>query len=284
MFERKEPFQWKIPILILTGILVLSGGIYIGVKTRKVEEKPAFNNETINEENEETKDSFGLSENCEIWLYKRSEEGSLIDSEPNMIGFAPKELLDKTKEEIRTYLSEQYPDKEIDSITQHQIVLSEKAPLKDTSRSNKYSAPRDIAFSIPMFCACERPIFSGKLIRTKLNFSAKSFISSKFREPLSIITALSIWPCKERNCFSKQSISGLNVTVTELITTNHLLIFFVFFNSIFYCIQITISIFFIRLKIRTLSPFIPCIYKYKLLIFIFFSFSVDNNIFKPLFI
>ncbi len=32
MFERKEPFQWKIPILILTGILVLSGGIYIGVK------------------------------------------------------------------------------------------------------------------------------------------------------------------------------------------------------------------------------------------------------------
>ena len=139
MFERKEPFQWKIPILILTGILVLSGGIYIGVKTRKVEEKPAFNNETINEENEETKDSFGLSENCEIWLYKRSEEGSLIDSEPNMIGFAPKELLDKTKEEIRTYLSEQYPDKEIDSITQHQIVLSEKAPLKDTSRSNKYS-------------------------------------------------------------------------------------------------------------------------------------------------
>ena len=139
MFERKEPFQWKIPILILTGILVLSGGIYIGVKTRKVEEKPAFNNETINEENEETKDSFGLSENCEIWLYKRSEEGSLIDSEPNMIGFAPKELLDKTKEEIRTYLSEQYPDKEIDSITQHQIVLSEKAPLKDTSRSDKYS-------------------------------------------------------------------------------------------------------------------------------------------------
>lgn len=59
MFERKEPFQWKIPILILTGILVLSGGIYIGVKTRKVEEKPAFNNETINEKNEETKDSFG---------------------------------------------------------------------------------------------------------------------------------------------------------------------------------------------------------------------------------
>lgn len=139
MFERKDPFQWKTPILILTGILVLSGGIYVGIKTRKVEEKPAFNNETINEENEKTKDSFELSENCEIWLYKRSEEGSLMDSQPSMIGSVPEELLDKTKEEIRTYLSEKYPDKEIDSITQHEIVLSEKAPLNDVSRSNKYS-------------------------------------------------------------------------------------------------------------------------------------------------
>lgn len=139
MFEKKEPFQWKIPILILTGILVLTGGIYIGIKTRKVEEKSAFNNETINKENEKTKDAFGLSESCEIWMYKRSEEGSLIDSEPSMIGIVPKELLDKTKEEIRAYLSEQYPDKEIDSITQHEIVLSEKETLNDTSKSNKYS-------------------------------------------------------------------------------------------------------------------------------------------------
>ena len=139
MFERKEPFQWKTPMLILTGILVLSGGIYVGIKTRKIEEKPAFNNETINEENEKTKDSFELSENCEIWLYNRSEEGSLINSDPSMIGIVPEELLDKTKEEIRTYLSEKYPDKEIDSITQHEIVLSEKAPLNDVSRSNKYS-------------------------------------------------------------------------------------------------------------------------------------------------
>ena len=137
MFERKDIFEWKIPVLILTGILVLSSGIYIGVKTRNVEDKPAFNTETINEKNEETKDSFNLSESCEIWLYKRSEEGSLIDSAPSMIGIAPEELLNKTKEEIRTYLSEKYPDKEIDSITQHEIVLSEKAPLKNTSRDGQ---------------------------------------------------------------------------------------------------------------------------------------------------
>ena len=72
-------------------------------------------------------------------MYKRSEEGSLIDSDPTMLGLAPQELLDKTKEEIRKYLSEKYPDKEIDSITQYEIVLSEKAPSMDLSKSNKYS-------------------------------------------------------------------------------------------------------------------------------------------------
>ena len=76
MFERKEPFQWKIPILILTGILVLSGGIYIGVKTRKVEEKPAFNNETINEENEETYNTAYLTYNDLRAVRLRSDGGA----------------------------------------------------------------------------------------------------------------------------------------------------------------------------------------------------------------
>ena len=110
MFEKKEPFQWKIPILILTGILVLSGGIYIGVKSRdNIKETTAFKTEEINKEqdnNRSTKDAFSLSTNCEIWLYKRSEEGSLLDSKPSMIGIAPKELMGKTKDEIRTYLSD----------------------------------------------------------------------------------------------------------------------------------------------------------------------------------
>ena len=144
MFEKKEPFQWKVPILILTGILVLSGGIYIGMKSRdNIKETTAFKTEEINKEqenkNSSTKDAFSLSTNCEIWLYKRSEEGSLLDSKPSMIGIAPKELMGKTKDEIRTYLSDKYPDKEIDSITQYEIVLSEKAPSMDLSKSNKYS-------------------------------------------------------------------------------------------------------------------------------------------------
>ena len=86
MFERKEPFQWKIPILILTGILVLSGGIYIGVKTRKVEEKPAFNNETINEENEETKDleNSDVTETIESVEEKDTEDDNLHNQSENI--------------------------------------------------------------------------------------------------------------------------------------------------------------------------------------------------------
>ena len=121
MFEKKEPFQWKIPILILTGILVLSGGIYIGVKSRdNIKETTAFKTEEINKEqdnNRSTKDAFSLSTNCEIWLYKRSEEGSLLDSKPSMIGIAPKELMGKTKEEIRTYLSNDNKHKPYELIT-----------------------------------------------------------------------------------------------------------------------------------------------------------------------
>ena len=49
MFKRKEPFQIKIPILILTGILVVGAGVYIGLKTKKSEEKSAFNIEAVNQ-------------------------------------------------------------------------------------------------------------------------------------------------------------------------------------------------------------------------------------------
>ena len=89
MFEKKQPFQWKIPVLIFIGILVLIGGIYVGVKSRDdIKETTVFKTEEINEEqhskNASTKDAFALSKNCEIWLYKRSEEGSLLDSKPSM--------------------------------------------------------------------------------------------------------------------------------------------------------------------------------------------------------
>ena len=101
MFERKEPFQWKIPILILTGILVLSGGIYIGVKTRKVEEKPAFNNETINEENEETKDleNSDVSETIESVEEKDTEDENLHNQSEKI---NEDDIVEEIKENIAT--------------------------------------------------------------------------------------------------------------------------------------------------------------------------------------
>ena len=62
MFEKKTPFPWKIPLLILTGILVLSSGIYIGVKTSDSEKKDNLNIQQVNTEKETVKTVFKLNE------------------------------------------------------------------------------------------------------------------------------------------------------------------------------------------------------------------------------
>ena len=67
MFEKKTPFPWKIPVLILTGILVLSSGIYIGVKTNNSNDND-LNIKEVSTEKETVKNVFKLNENCEIWL------------------------------------------------------------------------------------------------------------------------------------------------------------------------------------------------------------------------
>lgn len=144
MFEKKDPFPWKIPVLILTGIVVLSSGIYIGVKTRdigKQKELTKIQHETNN--NEKVKESFQLNKNCEIWLEQKSADGSETKTAPVMLGTVPKELLDKTKEEIVIFLNDKYPNRYIESITQYEIVLSEVEAPKDISRKNKYSLEID---------------------------------------------------------------------------------------------------------------------------------------------
>ena len=47
--------------------------------------------------------------------------------------------MNKTKEEIIEYLNEKYPDRDIESITQYEIVLSEKQVYNDITKKNKYS-------------------------------------------------------------------------------------------------------------------------------------------------
>lgn len=138
MFEKKTPFPWKIPLLILTGILVLSSGIYIGVKTNNSNDND-LNIKEVSTEKETVKNVFKLNENCEIWLKKNSSGGSNSESSLVMLGSIPSDLLNKTKEEITAYLNEKYPDREIESITQYEIVLSEKEVYSDISKKNKYS-------------------------------------------------------------------------------------------------------------------------------------------------
>ena len=138
MFEKKTPFPWKIPVLILTGILVLSSGIYIGVKTNNSNNND-LNIKEVSTEKETVKNVFKLNENCEIWLKKNSSGGSNSESSLVMLGSIPSDLLNKTKEEITAYLNEKYPDREIESITQYEIVLSEKEVYNDISKKNKYS-------------------------------------------------------------------------------------------------------------------------------------------------
>ncbi len=138
MFEKKTPFPWKIPVLILTGILVLSSGIYIGVKTNNSNDND-LNIKEVSTEKETVKNVFKLNENCEIWLKKNSLGDSNSESSLVMLGSIPSDLLNKTKEEITAYLNEKYPDREIESITQYEIVLSEKEVYSDISKKNKYS-------------------------------------------------------------------------------------------------------------------------------------------------
>ena len=139
MFERRKSFPWKIPVLILTGIVVLSSGIYIGVKTRNDKKENNLNIQQVSTEKESVKNVFKLNKNCEIWLKKKNSDGSDSKSSPVMLGSIPSDLLDKTKEEIISYLNEKYPDREIESITQYEIVLSEKETKTDITKKNKYS-------------------------------------------------------------------------------------------------------------------------------------------------
>lgn len=141
MFEEKKSFPWKIPALVLVCVLVLSSGIYIGIKSRDTDAKS--NNITqIKSPNDDIKstEAFGLNKNCEIWLHKTYDDKSDSNSSPIMIGTVPKELLDKSEEEIVSYFKEKYPNREVQSINKYEIILTEvEDSTIDLSKANKYS-------------------------------------------------------------------------------------------------------------------------------------------------
>ena len=132
MFEKKKKFSWKIPTLVLLGVIVLSCGIGIGVKVREVQQaRQAL------QVSKESKEVFNLNEDCEIWVQGQITSKGTYQS-PTMIGTIPKDLLNKSKDYIITYFKEKYPNKEIASMNQYEIILS-NAQKKEPSKANKYS-------------------------------------------------------------------------------------------------------------------------------------------------
>lgn len=132
MFEKKKEFSWKIPTLVLLGVIVLSCGIGIGVQIRETQQaRQAL------QVSKESKEVFNLNEDCEIWVQGQVTSKGTYES-PKMIGTIPKDLLNKSKDEIVAYFKEKYPNKEIASMNQYEIILG-NAQKKEPSKANKYS-------------------------------------------------------------------------------------------------------------------------------------------------
>ena len=132
MFQKKKEFSWKVPTLVLLGVIVLVCGIGIGVQVRETQEaRQALQAKT------ESKEVFNLSEDCEIWVQGQITSSGTYES-PQMIGTIPKDLLNKSRDEIVSYFKEKYPNKEIASMNQYEIILG-NSQKNEPSKANKYA-------------------------------------------------------------------------------------------------------------------------------------------------
>lgn len=132
MFEKKKEFSWKVPTLVLLGVIVLACGIGIGVQVRETQQA-----RNTQQAKTESKEVFSLNEDCEIWLQGQITSSGTYES-PKMVGTIPKDLLNKSKDEIVSYFKDKYPNKEIASMNQYEIILC-NAQKKEPEKANKYS-------------------------------------------------------------------------------------------------------------------------------------------------
>lgn len=130
MFEKKKKFSWKIPVLVLVGVLVVGSGVFMGWKVKN--SLQASNNQQT-----ASKDVFELNEDCEIWVQGQITSNGSYKS-PKMLGTIPKSLLNKTKDEIVAYFKEKYPSKDIVSMDESEIILC-NSQSKEPAKANKYS-------------------------------------------------------------------------------------------------------------------------------------------------
>ena len=132
MFEKKKEFSWKVPTLVLLGVIVLACGVGIGIQVRETQQaRQSLQAKT------ESKEVFNLNKDCEIWVHGQITGSGTYES-PKMLGTIPKDLLDKSKDEIVSYFKEKYPNKEIASMNQYEIILC-NAQSNEPSKANKYS-------------------------------------------------------------------------------------------------------------------------------------------------
>lgn len=132
MFEKKKEFSWKVPTLVLLGVIVLACGVGIGIQVRETQQaRQAIQAKT------ELKEVFSLNKDCEIWVQGQITGSGTYES-PKMLGTIPKDLLDKSKDEIVSYFKDKYPNKEIASMNQYEIILC-NSQAKEPSKANKYS-------------------------------------------------------------------------------------------------------------------------------------------------
>lgn len=118
-----------IPILVALGVVFLSGGIFVGVKSyQSIETSNKFKESNI--KNLSSTKVFKLDEYCQIWLQED-------DQIPVMLGKITDEYLNKTEDEIRAILKEKYPDKELSTMNKYQIIL--KTSEVDKSKADKYT-------------------------------------------------------------------------------------------------------------------------------------------------
>ena len=132
MFEKKKEFSWKVPTLVLLGVIVLACGIGIGVQVRETQQA-----RQVLQAKTESKEVFNLNEDCEIWVQGQITSSGTYES-PKMLGTIPKDLLNKSKDEIVSYFKDKYPNKEIASMNQYEIIVC-NAQSKEPSKENKYS-------------------------------------------------------------------------------------------------------------------------------------------------
>ena len=130
--KKMENYRWIIPSLVALGVILLSGGIFLGVKSYETLEASNSKIDKTNQKSLSGQQKFKLDEDCQIWLQDDNEI-------PVMLGKVNEDLLNKTEDEIKAALKEKYPDKEVSTMNKYQIILKTSDETTDLSKANKYT-------------------------------------------------------------------------------------------------------------------------------------------------